>query len=112
MEKRIRHLEPKRRILPGRPQFIVVLKNVFIATVCRQLIRASCTADGGLETPIARDGVVSQYAAVAPSTDGEAFLIRDAVRDQEINAGQQVLDFLVAPIGEYGLRECGATTAA
>src|SRR5712664_3977256 len=104
MEEWIRHLEPQRRIAPRRAQFIVVLENVFVAAVGRELIGAAGTADGGLEAAIGRNGVIGQYAAVAPSADREPVRVSDTFRSQVVDARQEILDLLMAPIGEYGLR--------
>src|SRR5882724_11518163 len=104
VEEGIRHLEPQRRVGPRRAEFIVVLENVFVTTVRRELIGTAGPADGGLEAVIGRNGVIGQYAAVAPSADREPISVRDAARDQVIHTGQEILDLFVAPIAEYGFR--------
>src|ERR1700678_1841020 len=112
MKERVGHLEPQRLVLPRRSELIVVLQIVFVAAVHRDLIRAAGAADGGLETAIARNGVIGQDAAVPPAAYREPIRVRDSSRHQVIDAGQEVLDFLVAPIGEYGLLEIDGSAAA
>jgi len=76
------------------------------------LVGAAGTADGRLEAAIRGDGVVGQDAAIAPAADRQSITVRNAPTDQVVDTGQQVLHFLVAPIGNDGLRICGAAAAA
>src|ERR1700677_4191640 len=112
MEKRIRHLEPERRVTPGSTELVVILEHVLVSSIRRQLIATARSADCNLEAAIRCNGVVRQDAAIAPAATSQAFLICDTGRDQMINAGKQVLDLLVAPVPEYRFRKFNAAPAA
>ncbi len=48
----------------------------------------------------AGDGVVGEDAAVAPAADAEAIGIGIALLHRLVHAGEQVVDFMVTPVGE------------
>src|SRR5262249_30409955 len=61
---------------------------------------ASCA----FETRGASDGVIGEDAAVAPAADTEAVGISVALLDGFVDAGEQVFDFMMTPVGEDSLR--------
>ena len=99
LEKRIAHLHIELRILPRRPEFVVVLQDVLVDAIERHRRGHAGSADAGLEAVGAGDRVVGEDAAVAPASDGEAIGIGNTHRDSLIDAGQQIFDFEVAPVG-------------
>ena len=77
--------------------------------VCSELL-APLTA--ALKRPVGRDRVVGEDAAVAPAADAEPIGIGDAAGDGVVHAGEQIDDFLVAPVGVDGLLEGRAAPGA
>ena len=103
LKKRVAHLEIEGKILPRRAELVVVLQDVLIDAVEGHGRGHAGSADRGFEAVGAGDGVVGEDAAVAPAGDGEAIGIGDADGDGFVDAGEQVFDFVVAPVGGDGL---------
>src|SRR5215218_4789080 len=64
------------------------------------MVGAAGAADGGFEPRIARNHVVGEHPAVAPSADAQPIRISDALRDSMVRRRQHVVYFQIAPVGE------------
>src|ERR1043166_786434 len=112
MEKWIGNLDPRVLALPRRPQFIVVLKNVLVATVHRELVRTASPADRHFETLIGRDHVVGQNSAITPTADAEFVRIGNSFGNGPIDASLQIGYFFISPIGKNAASEFSAASVA
>ena len=65
-----------------------------------------------LKRVVRGDGVVGEDAAVAPAAYAEAVGVGDSLLDGFVDAGEQVDDLLVAPVGEDGLLVGGVAAVA
>ena len=114
VQKRIRELHilfPRGRI-PGRPDLVVVLNDVLVGAVERNRKgrpRATCR---GFKAGVRCDQVVSQNTAVAPSAHREAIRIGHTDLDGVVDTGEQILHFVVAPVGPNRAREFLAAAGA
>ena len=92
-------------VLPRRPDLVIVLNDVLVGAVESHRERRARAAGGRFETRVGRDHVVGQNGAVAPSANAQPLRIGDAHLDDLIDAGFQILHFIVSPIGEDGARK-------
>src|SRR5213076_237236 len=90
--------------IPRRSNFVIVLNDVLIGAVESHGKRRAGAAGGALEARISSDHVVSQDAAIAPTANTQAIGIGDAHRNHVIDAGLQVLDFVMTPVGKNRTR--------
>src|SRR5512135_2727603 len=70
-EERVGEFDPEVPGLPRRPQLQLVLGDVLIGPVHRELQRTARAADRGLEACGGRDGVVGENPAVTPAADAQ-----------------------------------------
>ncbi len=100
VEEGERDLQPDLQVPPRRPQLVLVLHRVLVAAVHRDLVGAPGPADSRLEAAVPGDRRVGQNAAVAPAADPEPVRIGHAEPHGLLHAGEQIVHFLVAPVGE------------
>src|SRR6185436_5794748 len=88
VQKRIRKLliYLPRFWIPGWANLVVVLNDVLVSSVERHCERCACSTGCSLESIVARNQVVSQYAAVTPATNSQSVRISDAHLNYVIDA--------------------------
>src|SRR5215213_817574 len=114
MQERVRDLHvclPRLRI-PGWTNLVVVLNDVLVGTVECDSKGSTGAARCTFESRVTGDQVVSEDAAVTPATDTEPIRIGNTHLDHVIDAGEQILHFIVAPIGKDRARELLPPTGA
>ena len=99
LPERVGELVPQFLVRPRLADLVVVLEDVLVGPIHRRLQGAPGAARRRLEARRGRDRVVRQDAAVAPPTDAQARRVGHADGDRVIDRGQEVLHFLVPPVG-------------
>src|SRR6266576_4860267 len=90
---------PRFRI-PGWSDLVIVLNDVLIGAVKSDGERRAGAAGGAFEARIGGDDVIGQNPAIAPTANSQTIRISHAHSDDVIDAGFQVLNFVVAPVRE------------
>src|ERR1051326_813015 len=100
VQKRIRdlHVRLPRLRIPRWSNLVVVLNDVLVGAVERGRERRTRTACRAFEASITRDQVVGKDTAITPAADTESIRIGDAHLDDVIDAREQILNFIVAPV--------------
>src|SRR5215510_10986093 len=86
--------------IPGRTNLVIVLNDVLIRPVEGHGEGRAGAAGRSLETRVGRDDVVRQDSAITPTAHSQAIRIGNAHRDHMIDAGEQVFDFVMAPVSK------------
>src|ERR1035438_5811865 len=108
MKEGVGKIQPQLRVLPGRAELVVVKIGVLIVAVKGDVVRAAGSADRRFESRVAGDYVIGENAAVAPAPNSEPVRIGYTLGHGIIYRGQDVVDFLVSPVGENALAVLGA----
>src|SRR6266702_1950986 len=74
-------------------------------------IRCASAAECCLAAFITGDGVIGPHSTIAPATDSEFFRVGRTLLHQVVHACDEILDFLVTPVGGDRARE-GVTSSA
>src|ERR1043165_8867286 len=90
---------PRLRI-PWWSNLVVVLNDVLIGTIEGDRERSPGAAGSALESGVSPNQVVSENAAVTPTAHTESIRIGDTHLDHVIDAGQQILHFIISPVSK------------
>ena len=91
--------------VPGRANLIVVLNDVLIGAVESDGECSPGPAGGGFEPIVRGNDVIGKNAAVAPAAHTQAIGISDTHGNHVVHAGEQVLHFVIAPVGKDRARK-------
>src|SRR6266850_1549273 len=105
MKKGKRNSQPNVQVLPRCPKLCFVVESILIGSVSGQNVRDTGSAHGCLKTCVSCDRIIGQHPAVTPSSNPQTIRICDALKDDMIDRGQNILHILISPVCVDALSE-------